>query len=429
MKLSPLEANSKVKNNTALCLLLILFATLLLHVVIQFGSIGLKLPFFGDFSMRWKECAYFLKGINPFDALAQNMVIPSIGGLSSASGTVPWAYVLGNVFNPGFLPYNVALVYGMALYFILPVVAAFFLYGFLKKNYLWQNTKYLFYTTLLVFLPAQWANAIRFGNQAGPVCCILLIVMCIVDEHPITSGVLFGLAMVKPQVAAPFFLVFLLQKKHLTAVVSVLVVVFAWVVSFLVTSTPPFQMVVQMLHQGTSYVGTYTYYGLFDFLDVFAIAPTFILLLDIIAAGIFLLVCYLLLRRFQLQNNTLIAYSCAAVASTFWFYKQVYDLLVLCIPAVFLFLAFWQSPATKKRITSFVITGYLLLSNMMSPVASRAIAIFLDVDRDMWITPFVKAAERFFYMAVVVFLIIKAGKSATPEFWQSPVQETKKLIE
>ena len=104
-----------------------LFAVVL-FLGIMAANLGRYLIFDGlylwDARLRWQECAYVLHGLNPFDVMHSRVPsIESIGWLdASLGGTVPWAYVLGNVINPGFLPYSAMCVYILALDFIAPLV-------------------------------------------------------------------------------------------------------------------------------------------------------------------------------------------------------------------------------------------------------------------------------------------------------------------
>lgn len=82
-----------------------LFAVVL-FLGIMAANLGRYLIFDGlylwDARLRWQECAYVLHGLNPFDVMHSRVPsIESIGWLdASLGGTVPWAYVLGNVNQP-----------------------------------------------------------------------------------------------------------------------------------------------------------------------------------------------------------------------------------------------------------------------------------------------------------------------------------------
>jgi len=116
-----------------------LFAVVL-FLGIMAANLGRYLIFDGlylwDARLRWQECAYVLHGLNPFDVMHSRVPsIESIGWLdASLGGTVPWAYVLGNVINPGFLPYSAMCVYILVLDFIAPLVTALCMGRFLLRH-------------------------------------------------------------------------------------------------------------------------------------------------------------------------------------------------------------------------------------------------------------------------------------------------------
>lgn len=163
-----------------------LFAVVL-FLGIMAANLGRYLIFDGlylwDARLRWQECAYVLHGLNPFDVMHSRVPsIESIGWLdASLGGTVPWAYVLGNVINPGFLPYSAMCVYILALDFIAPLVTALCMGRFLLRHRYVQDKYMAVLASLLVFAPSMWANAVLFGNQSGIVCCCVTF-PCVLED-------------------------------------------------------------------------------------------------------------------------------------------------------------------------------------------------------------------------------------------------------
>ena len=199
-----------------------LFAVVL-FLGIMAANLGRYLIFDGlylwDARLRWQECAYVLHGLNPFDVMHSRVPsIDSIGWLdASLGGTVPWAYVLGNVINPGFLPYSAMCVYILALDFIAPLVTALCMGRFLLRHRYVQDKYMAVLASLLVFAPSMWANAVLFGNQSGIVCCCVILSLCVLEDSETLAGLLLAVAMCKPQVAF-VFLFPLLCKKHWKAI-------------------------------------------------------------------------------------------------------------------------------------------------------------------------------------------------------------------
>ena len=67
--------------------------------------------------------------------------------------------------------------------------------------------------TALFILPATVMLSMWYGNAGGGVSCLLIIGCVICDRRPFLTGVLLSLAMIKPQVALTFCILFLLQRR------------------------------------------------------------------------------------------------------------------------------------------------------------------------------------------------------------------------
>lgn len=196
---------------------------------------------------------------------------------------MPWAYVLGNVINPGFLPYSAMCVYILALDFIAPLVTALCMGRFLLRHRYVQDKYMAVLASLLVFAPSMWANAVLFGNQSGIVCCCVILSMCVLEDSETLAGLLLAVAMCKPQVAF-VFLFPLLCKKHWKAItVASGTVLGSWLLAAILTESSPISMLTDIMDQGLSY--NTSYYGLFNFLLGFGISTKVVLLLDVAVGG------------------------------------------------------------------------------------------------------------------------------------------------
>ena len=317
-----------------------LFAVVL-FLGIMAANLGRYLIFDGlylwDARLRWQECAYVLHGLNPFDVMHSRVPsIESIGWLdASLGGTVPWAYVLGNVINPGFLPYSAMCVYILALDFIAPLVTALCMGRFLLRHRYVQDKYMAVLASLLVFAPSMWANAVLFGNQSGIVCCCVILSMCVLEDSETLAGLLLAVAMCKPQVAF-VFLFPLLCKKHWKAItVTSGTVLGSWLLAAILTESSPISMLTDIMDQGLSY--NTSYYGLFNFLLGFGISTKVVLLLDVAVGGVILLAAAAWMFRKKLDNDWLLWYAVTAVVSVMWFYKQSHDYIILALPAIAIF--------------------------------------------------------------------------------------------
>lgn len=317
-----------------LCLVVMFLAVMLANLGRYLVLDGLYL---WDARLRWQECAYVLHGLYPFAVMrGEAPVLPVVGMLDAATGgTVPWAYLLGNLMNPGFLPYAAVRVWILALDLVLALAAAWALRGYLLRSGHCTDPAVAALAGALVLAPSMWANAVLFGNQSGIVCCCLVLMLCAIDRHPVLAGVLLAFAMCKPQIAFIFLLPVVCRRRWRTAATAAGVVLAAWAAAAALTVTPPMTMLWDMLDQGLGY--TSSYFGLFNFLLGFGAPTSVVLALDIVAGMAVFAAGALALRRRGLWGDWLAWFSLAAVVSVLWFYKQNHDYIILLLPAAAIF--------------------------------------------------------------------------------------------
>ena len=348
-----------------------LFAVVL-FLGIMAANLGRYLIFDGlylwDARLRWQECAYVMHSRVPS--------IESIGWLdASLGGTVPWAYVLGNVINPGFLPYSAMCVYILALDLIAPLVTALCMGRFLLRHRYVQDKYMAVLASLLVFAPSMWANAVLFGNQSGIVCCCVILSMCVLEDSETLAGLLLAVAMCKPQVAF-VFLFPLLCKKHWKAIT--------------VTS-------------GTVSYNT-SYYGLFNFLLGFGISTKVVLLLDVAVGGVILLAAAAWMFRKKLDNDWLLWYAVTAVVSVMWFYKQSHDYIILALPAIAIFcLPHISLPAWGSIL--------ILLVDVIAFAVPKVCTLLCGLPKDV-VSPWAKLLETVAIMATLYYVFQSAKRHA-----------------
>ena len=96
-----------------MCCLFLAFisiADIVYHIL--HSSIGM-----GDYLWIWRECSIAIKGYNVVEVIRKGITIPGMGEIDILrSATAPWARMMGNIVHPGFLPENVAMVYGVFFY-------------------------------------------------------------------------------------------------------------------------------------------------------------------------------------------------------------------------------------------------------------------------------------------------------------------------
>lgn len=283
-----------------------LFAVVL-FLGIMAANLGRYLIFDGlylwDARLRWQECAYVLHGLNPFDVMHSRVPsIESIGWLdASLGGTVPWAYVLGNVINPGFCRTARCACTFWRWILSLRLSRRCAWAAFLLRHRYVQDKYMAVLAPLLVFAPSMWAMRCCLANQSGLVCCCVILSMCVLEDSETLAGLLLAVAMCKPQVAF-VFLFPLLCKKHWKAItVTSGTVLGSWLLAAILTESSPISMLTDIMDQGLSY--NTSYYGLFNFLLGFGISTKVVLCWMSLWGGVILLAAAAWMFRKKLDND------------------------------------------------------------------------------------------------------------------------------
>jgi hypothetical protein len=288
---------------------------------------------FCDFRWRWQECAYVLQGTNPIDVAKEKVPADTfLGKLPPFAGTAPWAYVLGNALVFGFLPYSLATKLGYAAYFLCAGLACWIVYRYLQK----QGYPPLYRILAVLCIPVNYYWNINFwaGNQAAIVGCLAVMMICIIDRHPKTAGALHALMMVKPHIAAIFYLSFLVKKNFRTFFTSAAIVGAAWLAAGWITRTSPMQMLCETADQGLV-AFRYSFMGIMSFLQFHGVADKAIYLQLSMAVGCLFVLLLLWFTTKRVKNaDNFLYYAIPAIASTFWCYKQTTDFFLISILAI-----------------------------------------------------------------------------------------------
>lgn len=372
--------------------------------------------FFSDFSMRWKECGYVLHGINPFENMDGLITLPQYGGISDLGGNMPWEYILGNLFNPGFVSFSVAKGWFLFMTFGIIAYSGFCGFHLLRKN--GMEAKWAALAFPIILLPTYWVNSMLWGNQGALLACLAFIFICIVDEHPYFAGIVLSFIMMKPQIGALFFIVLLLTKKFKTIFTSGGILCIAWAIAALLTSTPPLTMITQMLNRGLG-LNDVVVYGLFDFTRYFFSFSTGASLALSILTGILFTVIFTLkiLKSKNLSQNSLFLYTPTVLASTFWFYKQPHDLVVLITPLTLCLLAFYNSGHRLKDYLIFGGSALLLCTNLWKDRFCKM--IFGSYDLYM---PYINMIDSLLivFAGAVILAYFTEQNNALPLFYSEP---------
>lgn len=282
-----------------------------LVVALNVISIGLLLDrgiFFDDFNGQWRLCAYTLQSIDPYPIIGvEPAPVESIGPIPKGWGTSPWGLLLGNAFYFGFLPLPLAKIFFVALNLILLALTARAWYVATDRNA---------WALILFACPASLIISTVTGNAGGLVCCLLLLCLLTCDRRPILTGVLLSLAMVKPQTALAFCVLFAFQRRFKVLLTAAMIDLGAWIGSARIVERTPVELLKEFF--GANIGGGSQFSGLFTLL---CDSSSTAMMLSM-AAG----VAFIWALR---QKNW-----APCMASAFWSYTYFNEFYLLALPAL-----------------------------------------------------------------------------------------------
>lgn len=346
-----------------ICLVLLAFANLFFLVFrIMRGECE-----FVDFRARWQESANLFRGINPFDALSGKVVIDEIGVIDPDMVTVPWAWIWGSVISPGFIKYELAKVWGTIFFLGMAVLTSVVCYRYIEKNFIWEkeqkHNRWCLLAFLIVISQYAWVWAFMCGNHGALACCFVVIAVCIYKEHPYLAGIMMTFGMIKPQVAALFFITFLFLKQYRVIITAIVCELLTVIILWGVTGSHIFELLGQTAGVGTNLNAVF--YGLFNMLKYGNTSTTVILVLDIVV-GVGYLIFHTLVARKYAGESDMHIFSGAAIASTFWFYKQSHDYVILIIPCMALLKDIYDLKEKKYYMELAMLVSFIAIFYVQS---------------------------------------------------------------
>lgn len=318
--------------------------------------------YFSDHKWYWQECACTLKGVDASVAIMQNLYFEDIGELPANSATLPWMKFIGIFVHGSFLPYEASCVYYMILNIVVFTVATVLIYKRLYSET--KSRECALLGSASIFTSWYLTDWIQQGNNATLVCLLTIIIICIIDKYEILSGLLLGIAMIKPQIILPFYVVFLLRKKWKAIIVSAVMVIVSWGLSAGMTQMNPLTQLYNVLFMSFSYDQSFWIYGIFDSLQNVGLSSSFVMLLSMIAG---VAVCagfsWNSLKSEICDNRLFFQYMTPAIVSVFWCYKSQCDYNILMIVAVGI-VEFWYMSGEhniKNLIGLIVLLAFVLM--------------------------------------------------------------------
>lgn len=374
--------------------LLILFFSIPLILFMAYGYLK-AFPASGDGFLRWQECACILHGIYPIDIiLGRTPAIAEFGVFDNSITTIPWSYLLCNIFYPGFLSWNIAKIWCLCLFSIWSILCVFTLYKKFPRTS--HNKSLAVILCIQFFVHFGWGSSLNKLNNGMFSILAILTILILMEYYPhnlkseLLIAIFMTLAMLKPQVALLFYIPLLIQKYYKSILISGSILLLSWLGVSAIINVSPLIILLEQFQIGTDlkYTSVYVYYGILDFLTNFGISTSFIMLTE---AAIFIPIVFILCYRFR-QSSTWVVFSVPSIFMLFWCYHhntevQIVGFSIICIT----YLLFTDS-SLKKHEQIYCI--FLLLFNLC-PIS------YLYYE----ISPLIPLFQRIFYLLGLILIL------------------------
>jgi hypothetical protein len=316
---------------------------------------------------------------------------------------MPWSYVIGNLFVPGFFPLHVALwweviitlalfvwmgirIYHMiirqhaAFFAVLVTALCFAQYGYLP-NFTFLNPSFFVIPLIVLGVLYGAPLPVKSNRNNSWMHC---------GCHEIISGCLLGIALMKPQMAALFFIPFLIRKQIIPLVIGTLWVIVPWLFMSWLYGENPFTYLSYYLspalHIG---IKINNYMGLLDPLIKSCENPS---IAHLIQVAFFAMLATFLCWRFRKAQNIVI-FAIPAVFSTLWTYSTATNLPVLAILIIAACMSFFKS---ENKIEKVVLFGGVVF--MLLPIA--------EVFRPHYSPVILPIVQRVVYLTILTTVLI-----------------------
>jgi hypothetical protein len=311
-------------------------AVLLLAGAVAYHAKGFKLLFGegggDDFHQRWIETRYVAKGQNPYDVYyysfnkgakpwsdARDGRLDEAVGYPDDGGYPPWAFVSGWLFLWPSWPS--ALSYYAFLSLVAVAVIGCWAATLAPEGAGWAGKTFLFVGAAAL---SAYGTTLQVGQYGTIVVAFIAASLWLLSLKQgrlgdVLAGLLLGVAMLKPTIAGPFFLVLLVKRRWTAAAACLLYVIAAAALVWNWTATNPVEMCLQMTASAADYVADSQ--GLVG--PLLSLGLSRKLVTPVLAVGV-LLPALVLLGAFR-RRNLPILFAVAAVAARFWSYHKGYD--------------------------------------------------------------------------------------------------------
>jgi len=286
-----------------------------------------------DLRGRELEHAFFVNGANPFDHMTASQP--------------PWGYPFGLLLTWPAWPYT-------RVYFaVLNAIALGFLMWWAYQQAAGESRSRRWLLAASVAAFGGSCTATQVG-QVGIIVTALLAgaLWCEQTGRHYRSGLLVGLALIKPTIAAPFAAALLIGGRYRAAASVAAYAAAASGVTWAVTGASPIHMMLQLAASAASYLDEGTL-GLVDLLAAWGVMSSTQVALTPILVAVPALIMMAIWR-----HSLVLLFAVAAVSGRLWTYHKFYDDVMLVFLLVPLgVIAFRTRARPAPAIVAFILVG------------------------------------------------------------------------
>ncbi len=318
--------------------------------------------YWADFGGQWQICAYTNRGVNPYTQIgAAAPADAGIGAIPPGWSTSPWGCLLGNLFYAGFLPQEAAKIWFLVMGGLVLAATAWSFY----RRVDWRDHGARWPLLAVPLLSLDYLYAIDQGNCGGMLCGLVLLALLWRDRAWI-AGICLAVAMIKPQVALPFCLCLLLDRRYRLLCVAAALDIAAWIAAAWMTGTGVLRLLAAFFGAGSGLGAQFR--GVCTLLGRWIPNDTVVLACSMCVGMAYVL---LLTHAFCKARRTgaLWFFVPACIASTVWCYSFLNDNFVMVLPSLMcLWLAFNQNTTAKSRVVWMAAFGYCYFGRLIRSV-------------------------------------------------------------
>lgn len=335
---------SAFKQERALFFVSILLISIsLIYLAIGFYNLvvveNLAIDLFG----RWKEQQYIYQGVYPYDAMKGSPnIIPEIGVIDSG-GYPPWSFFTGFVFFPP-ISWQLTRLYHTFLNTISLLISGIFAY---RVGLPYSRAKALF-CLIAVLAIASNKSTLMMGQYGIIINALLILMFWLIKKNKhIWAGLILGIAMVKPNISAPYFLILIIHKRLKSIFAFFLYIILGSINIWIITRLSPIYMLNKVFGQSKYFADKgYSAIGFVTNLGFDPKQATLLLgIIGLIAVSVIIYFC----RNYSLLNLFAI---CSVIGRVFIYHRH-YDNVMLIFLLLAIIKIFFENP---NKINTFFVS-------------------------------------------------------------------------